>query len=282
MSKKAPYTGTAENVAGSAGGSGVGAGRTIKGVRFAKPTKHKSSKEVFSDADVRRQAEGRGMGRFLREGLNITDRTNLRKAIKKFKPLTDNYNNVFTKEATIQQRKSLLRDMRFKGIKVNKRMEQWANSGKRTRPTKGEKPFFDDSPATRSGKMRRLKDRQVSEREASKEAAENKAKRINYIRQQMVEATKKSGGDETVRTRNPKQKGRKALGFKEHMDSRAAKTKDGAKKLAARKRLGKAQSDKLKRRRQDAENPRRAQNIPPKKRTGEGKRYLFPTGKPQQ
>ena len=269
MSKKAPYTGTAENVAGSAGGSGVGAGRTIKGVKFAKPTKHKSSKEVFSDADVRRQAEGRGMGRFLREGLNITDRTNLRKAVKRFKPLTDNYNNVFTKEATIQQRKSLLSDMRFKGIKVNSRMEQWANGGKRTKPTKGEKPIFDDAPTTKAFKMRKLKDRQVKEREASKEAAQQKAQRINYMRQQMVESTKKSGGDETVRTRNPKQKGRKALGFKEHMDSRAAKSKDGAKKLAARKRLGKAQSEKLKRLRQKAENPNRTRNI-------------FPVGKPQE
>jgi len=218
---------------------------THRGVKFDKPTKHSSTKEVFKDSDVRRQAASRGMGRYLREGLNITERTRMRQFAKKFN--TDK--GIMRQSSTMQERTAFLDNMRRSGAKVSKNMKEWVKLGARTKPTINEKADVNRAPDAWSKRRRRqniIKGRQARERDNVREASEARSERVGRVRKQMVEAAKKSGGDERVRTRSPKVKGKKALGFDKQMDSQAAKSPSGTAKLAVRKRLGKAQAGKQK------------------------------------
>lgn len=220
---------------------------THRGVKFDKPTKHSSTKEVFKDADVRRQAADRGMGRYLREGLNITERTRMRQFAKKFN--TDK--GIMRQSSTMQERQAFLNNMKRSGAKVSDNMRQWVKLGARTKPTIAEKRSARKAAsygkqAGKAGIKRNIKARQARERDNVKEASDARSQRIENVRKQMAKAAKKSGGDERVRTRSPKVKGKKALGFDKQMDSQAAKSPSGTAKLAARRRLGKAQAGKQK------------------------------------
>lgn len=227
--------------------SKINKGEKVRGVKFGKPTKHSSTKEVFKDSDVRRQAASRGMGRYLREGLNITERTRMRQFAKKFNA----DKGIMRQSSTMQERQAFLNNMKRSGAKVSDNMRQWVKMGGRTKPTIAEKRSVRKAASygkesKKASINQNIKARQAQERDNVKEASDAKSQRVESVRKQMVEATKKSGGDERVRTRSPKVKGKKALGFDKQMDSQAAKSPSGTAKLAARKRLGKAQAGKQK------------------------------------
>ena len=158
------------------------------GVKFGK-AKKTTAKKLFTDKDVRRTAEKRGMGRFIRDGGNVSSRMTIHRHLKKHEMTAKNMN--------ARQRSNYIKQHKLKG----KDWYDWADKGK------------------------------GAGRNQKRYAADQKAKRVNYVRNKMVDSAKKHGGV----TKKGKSK---ALGFDKHMDQdlsiRDKKVESRANKVEAR------------------------------------------------